>query len=392
MYIIFIISTLLSFLVILLTVGLDCFYQVYLMFCRKGIGQWKSIEEWKLAIFKRTEKWSEKMPKVSSTDNFRYNILNILQGKYSNNAIQSWQQAMVDYSLLDYYLDKDYINANKIIIKKYIDENGQWKIKINEIDNALLAYVILKYSSDKMKIKNAMDEMWQVILKRKSDKDGLICYRLDSSNLRFVDTIGLVCPFLTLYAKEYKNIEAENLANTLIELYLEKGFINNEYIPSHAYEINYNLPQGIIGWGRGLAWFLLGIIERYKSLENKEKIKILILQIAENIKKYQHKNGSVGWIITQEQSYDSSITAMYAYFYAVCYQMTLNDHYKEISCRALNALKQATRKNGAIDYSQGDTKGLGMYSSSFDILPFTQGIALLAINELDKGTKDESNF
>ncbi|WRK52194.1 hypothetical protein SD457_17280 [Coprobacillaceae bacterium CR2/5/TPMF4] len=40
-----------------------------------------------------------------------------------------------------------------------------WKIKISEIDSALLAYVILKYYDDKQKIKQAMDEIYYLILK-----------------------------------------------------------------------------------------------------------------------------------------------------------------------------------------------------------------------------------
>lgn len=45
---------------------------------------------------------------------------------------------------------------------------------------------------------------------------------------------------------------------------------------------------------------------------------------------------------------------------------------------------QATRKNGAVDFSQGDTKDIGVYSSNFDILPFTQGFAIRLINNFNK--------
>ena len=40
-----------------------------------------------------------------------------------------------------------------------------------------------------------------------------------------------------------------------------------------------------------------------------------------------------------------------------------------------------TKKNGEIDFSQGDTKDIGVYSILFDILPFAQGFALRAINK-----------
>jgi unsaturated rhamnogalacturonyl hydrolase len=43
-------------------------------------------------------------------------------------------------------------------------------------------------------------------------------------------------------------------------------------------------------------------------------------------------------------------------------------------------LQKVTRRNGAIDFSQGDTKGIGMHSQRFDILPFTQGFVLRTFN------------
>lgn len=372
--------------ILVITVGLDLFQYLYRILLRRGMGNWDSREEWEKGTFKRAEIWSQRMPTVRVTDNCRYIILDIILRKYKNSTIQSWQQAMIDYAILEDYSKKE-LNAkiNKII-KKYIDRKGNWITEIKEIDIALLAYVILKFSLDKFEVKKAMDEVWQLILSRKKE-DGLLCYRLSAGDLRFVDTIGLVCPFLTLYANIYKNEEAEYLANNLIKEYLKYGFVNSQCIPAHAYDTKFKLPQGIIGWGRGLAWFLLGLVERYKSLDQKEKIEDLLITIANTIKTYQRNDGGVGWIIVRKETYDSSITAMYAYFFAVCYRVTKNVEYKEISESAINVLKKSTRKNGAIDYSQGDTKGLGMYSGIFDILPFTQGIALLAINELKENEK-----
>ena len=40
-----------------------------------------------------------------------------------------------------------------------------------------------------------------------------------------------------------------------------------------------------------------------------------------------------------------------------------------------------TKKNGEVDFSQGDTKDIGVYSVLFDILPFAQGFALRAISK-----------
>jgi len=45
---------------------------------------------------------------------------------------------------------------------------------------------------------------------------------------------------------------------------------------------------------------------------------------------------------------------------------------------------KVTRRNGAIDFSQGDTKGIGIYASTFDVMPFTQGLAIRLAQSLNQ--------
>lgn len=43
--------------------------------------------------------------------------------------------------------------------------------------------------------------------------------------------------------------------------------------------------------------------------------------------------------------------------------------------------------DGALDYCQGDTKGIGMYSNIFRRMPFAQGILLKLINNYNEDSK-----
>ena len=52
----------------------------------------------------------------------------------------------------------------------------------------------------------------------------------------------------------------------------------------------------------------------------------------------------------------------------------------ESADKAIGYLMGVTRRNGAVDFSQGDTKDIGVYSTLFDILPFTQGFCIRLIN------------
>ena len=74
--------------------------------------------------------------------------------------------------------------------------------------------------------------------------------------------------------------------------------------------------------------------------------------------------------------YDSSINAIAGYYFAKLFKFTNNPKYFELSKKCLKIIIKNTRKNGKVDYSQGDTKGIGAYSQCFDIMPFTQGIAI----------------
>ena len=74
-----------------------------------------------------------------------------------------------------------------------------------------------------------------------------------------------------------------------------------------------------------------------------------------------------------------------AYFYAICANEFDSDVYMCVSEKAISYLMKVTRKNGEIDFSQGDTKGIGYYSMTSDIMPFTQGMACRAILNLKRG-------
>ena len=44
--------------------------------------------------------------------------------------------------------------------------------------------------------------------------------------------------------------------------------------------------------------------------------------------------------------------------------------------KAISYLMKVTRRNGEVDFSQGDTKDIGVYSMLFNRLPFTQGFCI----------------
>ena len=92
--------------------------------------------------------------------------------------------------------------------------------------------------------------------------------------------------------------------------------------------------------------------------------------MAKTLKKYQKENSSFSWniFLTDDRS-DSSATAVFAWFFK---EMNL----KNEAQKSLQYLQSVTQRSGAVDFSQGDTKTMGVYSQKFEILPFTQGFVL----------------
>jgi len=259
---------------------------------------------------------------------------------------------------------------------KTIDEQGHWINPPQEVDAALLAFALSETPFIEIsKIKPALESTYQLLSSKIGD-DGTIMYRTSTQNYRYVDTIGFVAPFLVKYGLLFNSDEAISLAVNQIKTFETYGVLKNK-IPCHAYDIHTKNPVGIYGWARGMAWWVLGTLETYNALPDnhseKEYLNILLSQITETLLILQKEDGSFSWnLFMPEDRSDSSATAVFAWLFK---------ERKEIkaSQKALQYLQSVTRRDGAVDFSQGDTKGLGVYAQEFNILPFTQGFLLRAI-------------
>lgn len=123
---------------------------------------------------------------------------------------------------------------------------------------------------------------------------------------------------------------------------------------------------------------MLGILDVYREAPAEYLAKI-IRRTADCLIDFQNQAGGFAGNIFLKNNTESSATAIAAYFYMECAVLFHEERYKVISMQCKKALMKNTRRNGEIDFSQGDTKGIGMYSSTYDIMPFTQGIMLRCI-------------
>ena len=356
---------------------------------RIKIGKYEDFPNWNKAITRKGAKWLIKTPKIKITDNTRFVVLDMIKRNYSSSSIQHWQEASLLLGLseyLKYNSGETRINELNQFLEGKFDSNGQWVKKPNNVDGAILAYAILKLEhvqGDSYKL--AIDDMWKLI-KNQVGIDGTVMYRNSMPNYRYVDTIGFICPFLISYGIKYQKEECIELAVKQIKDYVQYGMLDAHFIPSHAYDCKTKTPLGLYGWGRGLGWFAIGLIDSWNELPKNHKYKseleTIVKKFAKATMKHQQVNGNWNWTIFRNESRaDSSTTATLAWFLLNASKL---DGISEGCLHAVEKsflyLMSVTRRNGEVDFSQGDTKDIGVYSTLFTPLPFTQGFCMRVVN------------
>ncbi len=372
-------------LLVLAVVLLDFFSQFYTWQSRIKIGRIVDRQEWVGLLQKKSLQWLKHTPTIKLTDNTRLIIIDILRGNYKRKSIQSWQQASLLLGLTQSYVKtKDPSIKNQIdsFLLSKINSYGAWITPPKEIDEVLLAYALLQLPLiDIQKYKPCFDATYALILDLKGS-DGTIAYKRHHSDYRFVDTIGFICPFLMTYGVVYDCDEAVALSLKQILTFNNHGMLGESFIPCHTYRITDLQPAGLFGWGRGLGWYAIGLIDAWNALPDahpdKHQLTNSVIAFAKMALSFQNEDGSYHWLISDTLARkDSSTTATMAWFFINAAKLKDLSEECYLACgKAENYLKRVTRRDGAVDFSQGDTKAIGIYSREFDILPFTQGFVL----------------
>lgn len=354
---------------------------------RIKIGTVYDDEEWERSLERVISQWLSKgAPKVPKDEKSRLKLIKDIKNINVTSSVDYWQDASVLKASSS--IDDESIQKNiDGLVGKYIDAStGNWKSQPKRIDCAMLSYELLMSPfTDNKAIAPAMDYVAELI-RSLAEKYGSVPYNENESDVRFVDTVGMICPFLIKYAGVYGKPEYIDIAIKQIKTYHDYGLNGELNIPFHCYNERNKAPLGICGWGRGCAWWALGLTDSLKVLidikgHNSDKALILkyLIAVLDSLKKYQRRDGSFGRMIFCNSAEDSSAAAMLAYCYSFMWSLIQNDEYRTVAENVLGHLKGCTRRNGVIDYSQGDTRGIGFYSDSFTVMPAAQGFAVAAI-------------
>lgn len=376
-------------LVVLIVLGFDYLDTFMNWLGRIKIGTIGSKKEWKEATQAVVLKWLESgTPKLPTNENKKFKLISTLKNFKKIESTAYWQDASVLKAADGIDGSEEGIFA---LLDRYIDtDSGKWRVSPKKVDCAMLSYEFLCCDFiDNSTIRPAMDYVADYLYKL-YEEYGTVPYNTEVKNVRFVDTIGMICPFLMKYAVVYNEPKYVDVALTQIKEYRKFGFDKDTRMPCHCFNVKTNAPLGIYGWGRGCAWWAIGMTDSLKTLMtsktyNIEKVLLLkyCIEFMSSVKDYQRSDGAFTRMLFTSSLEDSSAGAMLAYCFAELYDLTENDEYKTSCKRVLEHLMTCTRRNGVIDYAQGDTMGIGFYSDSLRVVPAAQGFAVAAAKKID---------
>ncbi|MEL0456397.1 glycoside hydrolase family 88 protein [Flavobacteriaceae bacterium SZ-1-7] len=319
-------------------------------------------------------------PKMSLADNTFFPVVLIreisLRLRKNNRLKNSFPRGYLLNGIFDYAQatnNKKTIVYIEKTVNRFVEniDNGELKY----IDQACMGMVLIKlyeYTKNE-KYRSACDNIAHWLLKNIDSKYNVILYR-PNVNYQYVDTLGMICPFLLAYATAFNKNEFIDLSNKQIIFYINHG-LNKNGMPYHAIDLNNFFPMGSSNWGRGLGWYMLALTAtlKYTDTENNSMYGYFknefdkIAPHLKNLKKDQFWGQFIG--VSKNWHNDTSVSCMLFYSLSLL---------KEENCfeEFYKFLKPLTTKKGQVDYTSGDTEDINIYSREYGKSELTQGLIL----------------
>jgi unsaturated rhamnogalacturonyl hydrolase len=325
--------------------------------------------------------------RVPATDQTRLLALDDVRALVRNELALSWPDAMLAKGVIAAHrLARD--PRDEEALRRYFDRFLTQPVRT--LDQAMngegLIYLYTLTSQDRYRVKAS--ELATYLTARAESEGGTLAYRPSSHDrVRYVDSVGLVAPFLAEYGARFHDAKALHLALMQVMEFTRYGIDRATGLPFHGYNPDCgNCPVGALGWGRGAGWYALGLVDSFAWLPPKDRAQLVepIRSLAATLGRFERADGGWGSLLNAPSPFDSSATSMLTYFLQRAqHARIIGSEYAPSVARAIQALKRATRSNGVVDFAQGDCHGLNQMSAAYGPAPYAQGatLALLSVRE-----------
>ncbi len=300
----------------------------------------------------------------------------------SRSAATSTLQNKIDQSLYVYF--ERWVKKGSPVF--YLDDllSGETFLGIYEeyIDNKLSNSIINK--KNEAVYKSAIDKLAEYALTYPTDEIGSLPYRpSQGAGHIYVDSIGLVCPFLYEYGRFNKKSEYMELAIKQIANFLAYGIDAATGLPYHGYDVATGTKHGIIGWGRAVGWLLRGMTGCMGSEYGEEKLLEFYIKLTDSVIKWQRKDGYFSWQLQAlEGPADTSATAMICLSLSegIKRQFLKGKNYGKVLELGIRAIRKSI-KNGRVYDCSGECEGFSQYPQKYGDYPWALAPALQVLDE-----------
>lgn len=228
--------------------------------------------------------------------------------------------------------------------------------------------------------RKAIEKLAEYALSYPTDEKGNLPYRAKHGNGHvYVDSIGLIGPFLYEYGRYFKNNECMELAVRQIVNFLVYGMDGSTELPYHGYAVQTTCKYGIIGWGRAVGWLMRGMAGCMITEYGMEQLKDSYIALADAVLPYQRKDGYFSWQMQAvDGPADTSATGMICA--AIKQGMELgvltDPKYGQALQTGRNAIWKSVKYGRVYDCS-GECEGFGRYPQRYGAYPWSLGPALM---------------
>lgn len=228
--------------------------------------------------------------------------------------------------------------------------------------------------------RKAVEKLAEYALSCPTNEAGGLPYRARHNNGHiYVDSIGLICPFLYEYGNFFNRNECMELAVKQIVNFLAYGMDGSTGLPYHGYAMQTGRKYGIIGWGRAVGWLLRGMVGCMVTEYGRERLKESYIRLVDMVLTYQHKDGYFPW---QLQAADGPVDTSAAGMICAALKrgkeldILTDPKYGAALQSGIGAIEKSIR-NGRVYDCSGECEGFGQYPQRYGAYPWALGPTLM---------------
>lgn len=273
---------------------------------------------------------------------------------------------------------------------------GDWRAHLESPPQALDGYnlLMLHRLAPSPRYANGLKAMANHFVNNCPRLGGCLPYSRDGK-LMLVDTLGMLCPFLAAYGRDFNDRQAIDLAKNQLRDFIDHNLDPASHLPFHGYFATGPYRLGAHGWGRGVGWYMIGFADTLIELDPVDdgyvELKQALLHAVHSLQDTQRSDGNWGWVtVLPETQSDTSVASFCGYALARAKRANLiSDDFDSMIVQALSALEAASAADGTVGNSSGECRGLTDYSRNFGAQPWVQGTAAAFAIEITEKVRDD---